>query len=1177
MKQFNVLDRHLDLHRHYLLEASAGTGKTFSIQNIVVRLLIESSPHTKEPFPLNKILVVTFTRAATRDLKQRIRLTIEQTGSLLNEWLETGIPPKKAPDYLLDYLNRGVEFVKKAKKQLQQALFTFDQAQIFTIHSFCARMLQHYAIEGDMSLNMNANSGEEPIPTAEMMRIIRDFFRTGIRAEFYSAGQLTIILKEDPDQKKLLRAIMSGYEFAEMPSCQDLFKQFVEAMHMLKQQFHLNAEQMIEDFKNQSGCYRNYKSGETKAETLAKVIRFATLFDREEWNLEDFDLVIGDKIVWVQALDPKLVKSRSNNCEENLHYPELTRLLKQHLEPIIQTAGDFSILLARLSRDCQKLLKRYQQEEERLSPDDFLRKMEWALNDPGFTHQIQSHYQAAIIDEFQDTDPIQWKIFSTLFLSEERQWPGYLYLVGDPKQSIYSFRQADIYTYLAAARALGEEYCFSLDTNYRSQPTLVQAMNTLFAADHLSDFIPLPKYQSHVPYQPVKASSLTAEKTFHDDKGAIHFFIGDGQELKRAKLSDLESQVFFPFMAKELEQLRQQGMSYRQFAVLVRDRHQAVRLAEYFDKQRIPYINQRGISLADSQALSSLVDILRAVLHPHDLGAIKAALGSPLIGWTHQDLKALEEINPILIQIQKLRQGLLKEGFSYFFQDLLNSKWQKDELTLLERLLMQERGIDIYHDLQQIVGIIIHHQYREWSTPEGLIPFLDLFKIWHEDEDERIKRFQDPSKDGVKILTLHFSKGLEFDVVFALGLLNRMGVREELIPVEREGRLVLAPLSIESEEYHRYCQENDAEKMRQLYVALTRAKHRLYIPVALNIPSDGVKMGEASPLDLFLSRLGHPSTSYQELYDRIRRPSNQLFVHFLDQIGRANFMTYTQHQEVYFEPKEEPILVNELIPPRAVSVPGQQLMMYSFSGLVQQAPLQKKEEEPLLSPPHDFGCQEKSIYTLPANSDTGIFLHHLLEKVTFQDFKEMKQADEAMPILKPFIQQTMFKEWQEVISSLVLNALKTPLWQDNQGFCLADLQPGQLYREIPFLFPYEKGLEVDDLIFSEGFIKGVIDLIFIYRGFYYIVDWKTNWLGSDLNAYERPSLEKAMHENQYSLQASLYKEALRRYLKLVDPRPFEECFGGTFYLFLRGLQAGKSTGIYSILSPYLRSKIRGAL
>lgn len=1166
MKKFQVLDRNLALHQHYLLEASAGTGKTFSIQNIVVRLLIEPQGE-KEPLPLQKILVVTFTRAATRDLKLRIRSNIEQALQYLQCWQIEDPVAEQAPDYLKVCMEKGEEAVWQARKRLQQALFTFDQAQIFTIHSFCARMLRQFALESDMGLHSLA--GDEPLPQSEVMTIIRDFFRTEVRMESYSPAQLEILLKQDPYQRKLLKLIQSGYDFPVFRSFREVYMEFNEKMASLKQTLSLTSEKMIEDFRSQAGAYRNHKSGETKAETLAKIIRFAKLFDQDEWSTQDIDGLIGDELVWVKALDPKLLKGKPPKPEE-LNYPDLTKALQEQLFLMIEESGDPAVLLARMARDCQQLLRRYQREEEKLSPDDVLRKMNGALDQFIFLCKVQANYQAAIIDEFQDTDPLQWQIFKRLFISEQYPWQGYLYLVGDPKQSIYSFRQADIYTYLAAAQALGDSHCFSLDVNYRSQPYLVEALNMLFAAEHLPHFIPLPKKSFYLSYQPVQAAKTIQNQPFEDERGAIHFFIADGQAFKRPKLTDLEAHVFFPFIAQEMTRLRKQNdFKFRQFAVLVRDRHQALRLAEYFNRLGIPYLNQRGTSLADSIALQALIDLVRAILHPQDRGAIRTALGSPLMGWTHEEVKKAESMEFILLFVQQLRACLFNQGFAAFFQEMLHAACKPDGQTVLEQILEREGGLEFYRDLQQIADIIVDHQYEEWNGPEGIISFLDQFQTWEENEDARVKRFQDPTTDGVKILTLHFSKGLEFDIVFALGLVNRMGIKEDLIPIELDGQLLLAPIAEDSEEHQRYCEECDAEKMRQLYVALTRAKTQLYIPVALHLPSERIKLGDASPLDLFLARLWQPAMpSYSALYERIKSYAGKSLLEFLQAVGKDHHMTYSIHQEVLYDfPRETHAkTVPTLQMPAQVSVSVQPLWMTSFSSLSQHLEYKAAERLALLSTsPCDYECEVKTIHTLPANRETGLLIHHILEKLTFKDFRHLKQAEDALNLIRPLVQKTAFKEWEEVIAHLIFNALKAPLSDQLGHFCLADLDSTQLYREMPFVFPYKRGESIEEIHFREGLIKGVIDCLFYHNGFYYLLDWKTNWLGPHCEAYEAVSLKASMQENAYFLQANIYSEAIKRYLSLVEKRPFEECFGGAFYLFLRGIQLGKQTGIYYFL------------
>ena len=167
-----------------------------------------------------------------------------------------------------------------------------------------------------------------------------------------------------------------------------------------------------------------------------------------------------------------------------------------------------------------------------------------------------------------------------------------------------------------------------------------------------------------------------------------------------------------------------------------------------------------------------------------------------------------------------------------------------------------------------------------------------------------------------------------------------------------------------------------------------------------------------------------------------------------------------------------------------------------------------------------------------------------------------------MPLVRPFVQHTPFKEWEQTIARLVFTSLKTTFSSLPPSFSLSLLKRGSLYREMPFLFPYKKGEGIEEIQFNEGLIKGVVDMLFYHEGFYYLLDWKTNWLGPRTDFYDTPSLHAAMLDNSYFLQASIYVEAIRRYLKLVDERPFKECFGGVFYLFLRGMREGSSTGIY---------------
>ena len=1192
MKRFDVLDRHLNIHQHYLLEASAGTGKTFSIQNIVVRLLMSepatfviSSQETAErkgadvkdcdegiALSLENILVVTFTRAATRDLQQRIRTHIETCLHFLMQRLNTGISSAAAPDYLQAVMEQEERVIMQAKRLLQQALFSFDQASIFTIHSFCSRMLSQYALESDSGFQ--AGEGVEPLPNSELRQLIHDFFRTEMRPEHYSPTQLAILLKEDPEQTKLLKALKSGHEFAPQPNYSALFESFKSAFLRLKAELGLHTAHLRADIDRLLPLFKQCKeiSNEQKPLWLE---RFAVLWDQPTFELADFEWLLSEGLLWSCCFDPALLKA-GKSWPEQLHYPTLSLALEQQLVPLIQQATDFSSLLTRVAQGCLQLLKRYQYQEERTSPDDLLSKMEQALRQPAFAALIRRNYQAAIIDEFQDTDPLQWKLFKRLFVPEEGSWTGYLYLVGDPKQSIYSFRQADIYTYLSAAQTLGSERCFTLNVNYRSQPQLVHALNALFDNARVPHWLSLPKQSStSLYYQPVQAAideedrsnkdateRISKKLALQNTHAAVHFCLYESSG-KRVKLEEVEERLFFPFIVQQVERLRSlHRWHYRQFAVLVRDRHQASRFTQFLDGQRIPSLNQRGISLAESLALPSLVDLLRAILQPHQMGLLKVALGSRLLGWTCQELRTMESIDSVCLTLYQLRYTLLEKGFAAFFEELLESHWKADGLTLLHRLLRQPDGLEFYHDLQQISDLIITHHLNGWNQPEGLIAFLDSFKQWAIDEDERLLRLQDPNQDGIKIITLHYSKGLEFDVVFALGLAQRDYKKSDLIPVEHGERIIQTPLKQEDPLYQLHCEEVDAEKMRQLYVALTRAKYQLYIPAILGNPTP-LAWGEASPLDLWMARFQQPAADYATLYSRIPQDNGRSLLSFLDTEGAQHGISYSLHTELTLPPLSPPMRTAlTLLPPRRVQVTSTPLLITSFTSLNQargtseNASILDADEE--LQPPHDFNPSHRSIHLLPASSSTGILIHQIMEKIDFNTWKNFKAAAEGADLISPFTQQTDFAGWESTLAEMVFQSLKCPLLPN--GFTLADLPSHQLYREMEFLFP---ATELPGLS-GTRLVKGVIDLIFCHEGKYYLLDWKSHWLGPHLDDYQAGRLKQVMQEHGYFLQAQLYSEALRRYLALVEQRPFEECFGGAIYLFVRGLNPHNSDGIFHV-------------
>ncbi|PJD95243.1 MAG: hypothetical protein CK425_09005 [Parachlamydia sp.] len=1148
---FDILNRALNIHHHYILEASAGTGKTFSIENIIVRLLIEPSPNTQRVLEIQDILVVTFTRAAAHDLKVRIRQNIDKALSCLQTLLDPSIEPVSAiPDYLQACAELDPQQLKLIKKKLEKALFEYDRAQIYTIHSFCMRMLQTHFFEGDLALF--ALSEEKAFSQSEISQVIHDFFRTEMDPSIYGKAHFQLLLKTYDNsverlEAALARLITQGMDIAPAPAFHELFDEFNQNMLAIKAQG-FTCQTILEDFKKLAPFYTGLldRKKNLKEEILQRVTRFAQFFDQNEWSITDFEAIIYDQLFLVQALDPVSRNKKAEAGLPSVALKQLRPLLKQSLGHLVNPLCVF----AKLAHECQKFLKYYQAEEEKLRYDDLLHAMLKAMHDATFIQKIRETYQAALIDEFQDTDPTQWKIFETLFL--EPSYPGSLYLVGDPKQSIYAFRQADIYTYLAASNAIGEENKASLTTNFRSHPDLVEALNQLFQQSTTPHFIYLPRQEQPLPYISVKASTKTFAKSLPDTLGSIHFMTTTAQQ---RSLEQMEEEIYLPFVANELLKLHQsQQFPYRECAILVSDRYQAQRIVLFLKKYDIPAYCQRHANLADSAALLSLRELLQGILNPRHASSLKIALGGKIFAWSHLQITRLEDLafyETTLGEINQLRKILLQENFAAFYHALIYQPHFQSSSTLAEAILQQHEGEQFFEEMEQIAELLISQQYETHCPPEGLIAFLDEFSQLKSDEDERLHKKINTCQDAVQILTLHSSKGLEFEIVFVLGLIKQSPVPDLFLPQHQLSPPALVPIfDSEDPRYLSHCQEIDAEKMRQLYVAFTRAKYRLY--VAATSPLDKqTAYGCASAMELFLAKLAQPFCSYPELYERIYEHDSEKFFIWLDALDpniRISYSTETTPLPFLKTPciSEQ---FEELIAPPDLNLPSEKTFIYSFTSLAKQ--MEQAETADIL-PPHDFEASIKTPHTLPAGNTTGILLHEILEHLPFEQTQHCHTPEALLPFITPYTQGTPYDAWNRVLCEVLFKIMKTPFPIDGQLFSLEHLQSNRTYREIEFLYPYEN--DIFHLNLPKSYFKGVIDLVFEYAGKYHIIDWKSNWLGPTAEAYQMTNLAKTMHAQGYLLQTSIYEESLKRYLKVYDPQDFKSLFGGIYYIFLRGFE-----------------------
>jgi exodeoxyribonuclease V beta subunit len=1004
---FDVLSSTLNPFDSHFLEASAGTGKTFAIEHLAVRLIIEG----ESPCLLEEIVVVTFTRAATRELKRRIYSNLKR--------VEAHLISKSSPfEYVQTLLNRGEG--KRALERIEVALLNYDKAIIHTLHGFCYRLLQECAVDPPFS----DPEQERVQPLVEGW--VRGMLRDQHHLASYSPFQIRQLLNRyHKDPERLIAALSdlgcSDKRMVVPPSHEELRQGLAGALLSLPA---VEAEALSSDLLQEITRYTQM----TSLEIPRQIALLSAVVAARGCTVFQFDRLLREEL-FLERMEEGYLKKRQPTLHP-LKYPDLISRLPRALLPWIRKGRDPALTFLRLASEVQQRVQARLKAEELSSPDQLLQRVAGALREPLFKERAQRQFKAAILDEFQDTDPVQWSIVKELFLDHPACT---LYLVGDPKQSIYGFRSADVYVYRDALRHMGPASLRHLDTNFRSTPSLVQALNTLFGLLP-PEWMALPRTQEALQVPPVLAGSSLPPL---DEGAPLTFFVATYRKGRGA----LMQTHIYPYIVSEILSLK---VPYHEIAILVKDRFQAEEVIDALTRAGIPASSKQGTPLTESEAYLSLIDIVRAVESPHDRSLVRAALATPLMGCDAAKLRDRwdEEISRFYTWHTLLKE----EGLASFFHAL---EPPAELRGLIEKILADH--------------------------PPHLLSYLESLK---NEESPSVE-----SQGSVSVMTIFRSKGLEFEVVFPLALASRPPT-SDLATIRKEGETLLTLFDAEELSCQALQQEQEAESQRLLYVALTRAKRKLYIPV---IHEEGSSVC-ASPMEIFLHHLGGEER-LQPLFP---------FHH----LSLAPLPTAPPKAQRLSSPT-----------PPLPFFPVRPLL--SFTALAKEKPASAPLSIPENAPP--------SAHTLPLGAETGVWIHNLLEKILKRGLHHPFNESAIAHLIPPYL------------LSWLCELLHTPL----AGFSLADIPPDQLQCEVEFLYPHNSAV-----------MKGFADLFFSFEGKYYLLDWKSNYLGPCDSDYTHEKMHEAMQAHQYDLQASIYKEALQRHVQLFDKAPF--VFGGAFYVFVRG-------------------------
>lgn len=1167
----------------HLVEASAGTGKTFSIALSVLRLLLDSDPAGR-PLTggIGKILVVTFTNAATDELITRVRTMLRDAIDVFSGAAQERTDARAPLFALLDSYGPG------GTPRLREAFASLDQLAIFTIHGFCKRVLDECALESGTPCDASFLEDDSLV----MERVARDWWRRTIY-EDRDLAALAVYDDLSPDSfLDLLKAYRRFPDTRVEPST-DLAtarERLRMAMAMFAGTWDpARAAELLDSITWLSSA----PLGGTP--DRARAIENGTAF-------ASGDLAAGLRIASVcttielQKYAGKRSADQKARRERIPHEPFVLACdaVMDAIEQVSAAVRTSYILDVSRAFDAEK------DRMHLLGFDDLLARLRDALaaeeSDGPLATAIRRRYDAALIDEFQDTDPYQFPIFARAF--EGRP----LFLIGDPKQAIYGFRGADVFAYMRAAEAADNVY--TLTRNWRGTPRMVAAVNTLFGR------LPNPFLFDHIGFTAAAAAADPPDPLAGDTKGAMHWWFvppagsgGKATPLAKGAMRERILRALARECVRLVESPGQGGMALApgRIAVLVRDFSEANEVQRTLRGAGIPCVVAKLGDVLHSRELRELELILRAVLVPRDSRAVRAALATELWGMSAGEIHSLggadraAEWEDIVQRLAAARDTWVGHGFMRMVQELLLDR------GVSERILAYDDGDRRATNLRQSVELLHATAREQRLSPEGLALWIERARAAKRSDDSRRTELRlESDADAVQIVTIHGSKGLEYDAVFVPGLWSRRHRNdgEPLLAHLDDGSVVLDHGSPPAERVERAAAESLAEDLRLTYVALTRARLRCY--VAWGAVQNGQHRSDAA----WRTGLG-----YLLRPEFVAGPAAEIAEHAAESLVRTIGEWQATLEALVFSSEgvmsmeildgENPVAVRwtgadpAITAPRCLEVVfrAPQLETWrvaSFTSLTASRHTDDSrdvgDDPAMASAISRTAVLRDDFMSFPAGRRAGIVLHELFEKLDFGATRDEVHARVSELLLRERMATDESDGRIDAVANMAVRVLGTVL--PGAHFALRDIPRGVTLREWEFHLPLgpADGNTLADLFARHGgavarryapalraiapervfgFLTGVIDLAFVHDGRWYVVDWKSNHLGTDVERYEPVALEHEMFASHYVLQYHLYVAALHRFLRARVPGySYERDIGGVWYTFLRGVD-GSTRGWFA--------------
>jgi exodeoxyribonuclease V beta subunit len=1077
------------LQGNNIVEASAGTGKTFSIGLLVLRLLIEKK------IPLTKILMVTFTNAAVAELAARIRLFITKAikvaegGKIKEEDIRTIVEKYGDSDTL--------EFLKNA-------LTDFDEASIQTIHSFCQEALNNYALDSGLSFGLEVQTDLNDI----VLDSIKQFWRREISIlpmeVLENLPEISMDVLKGVVDESIKGKIYISPEF-EKVSTTELDKIIVE----LKKKY-LEEKEQIKCILQDIASKKIYIKGFNKNWGAA-------LLEHGESFSGYLGLLGTDKAYKIEI------------CEK-FFSPERELALKM----FASKTSLIHYLITACIKEVDIGLKEYLQKNHLLTYDGILKNMHNAvIEHEVFRNSLRRKFNAVFIDEFQDTDKLQYDIYNQLFGEDK-----ILFYIGDPKQSIYAWRKADLHTYFQAKKNIPEERHYEMDKNYRSTSAYVEAVEEFYG--RCKDAFSTGASGLDLRYLPVKAhnGSAVGLKKGSEELKPLQIFNGETKGKIKSKVPKLVYEIL-----NDGYLLDGVNVKNSDIGILVRTNKEAAQIKGLLASAGIHAITIDDKQVfQDSQEAKSLRYVLQAVLDTTEANINKALLNS----FTGYDSITVAEIDKeeLLDLFRGYRKLWFRSGVYPMVKEYMKG------FGVMQHLLetSEANGLRILTDLTQILELLQEAEYRQELKPLGLYEYLGKQIAGELQEGDEYQQRMESDEAAVKIVTIHKAKGLEYPIVIApfLDLKSNETNFIKTYAYREEGA---------GGEYKFYCKGLGTNEQKQLAKAQWEQENRRLLYVALT----------RAKFNCFLFKTSG------------RGSTNTCLSPFIAEFDSLACLEEPLPLENDQEDKESSNLPkywgNSLTIP-TVKLSDHLYGKLSFSGLSLHGHTPKENNSEIIDDYDQFIFKD-----IPGGTNLGTMLHYLFENIDFMGNPEhhREELDKLLDKFYPHKKEELADGFQKMVN----HVLDAKIEIDGEEIHLRKISNDRKRNEMEFDlktfeaqltalngFDLGDGIEIrcnNQHMAKSGLLNGLIDLFFDYKGKYYILDWKSNYLGDDLSYYEgEDNMREAMNEGNYHLQYLIYSMAAKNYLEQrLEKFDYDRDFGGAIYVYLRGARAGKSSGIYT--------------